>query len=48
MCGIDFDLVLTNTLSKDTFQKNDLDLDSDDNSWDGMKKMTSSWDSCIH
>ena len=48
MCGIDFDLVLTNTLSKDTVQKNDLDLDSDGNSWDGMKKMSSSWDGCIH
>ena len=42
MCGIDFDLILTKTLSKDTVQKNDLDFDSDDNSFDGMKKMSSS------
>ena len=34
MCGIDFDLVLTNTLSKGTVLKDDLDFDSDDNSFD--------------
>ena len=42
MCGIDFDLVLANTLSKDTVLKDGLDLDSDGNSFDGMKKMSSS------
>ena len=41
MYGIDFDLVLANTLSKDTVLKDDLDLDSDGNSFDGMKKMSS-------
>ena len=42
MCEIDFDLVLANTLSKDTILKDDLDLDSDGNSFDGMKEMSSS------
>ena len=42
MCGIDFDLVLTNTLLKGTVLKDDLDLDSDDNSFDGMRKLSSS------
>ena len=42
MCGIDFDLVLAKTLSKDTVLKDDLDLDSDDNPFDGMKNMSSS------
>ena len=42
MCGIDFDLVLSNTLSKDTVLKDDLYLDSDGNLCDGVKKMSSS------
>ena len=42
MFGIDFDLVIMNTLSKDNVQKNDLNLDSDGNSCDGIKKMSSS------
>ena len=42
MCGIDFDLVLANTLSKDTILNDDLDLDSDGNLCDCMKKMSSS------
>jgi len=29
MCGIDFDLVLTNTLSKDFALKDEIDYDSD-------------------
>ena len=42
MCGIDFDLVLANALLKDTVLKDNLDLDSDGNSFDGTKKMSSS------
>jgi len=42
MCGIDFDLLLMNTLSKNTIMGDDLNLDSDGNSCDGMKKMSSS------
>ena len=42
MCGIDFDLFLTNTQLKDTALMDDLNLDSDGNSCDGMKKMSSS------
>ena len=42
MCGIDFDLILANTLLKDTILKDNLDLDSDGNLFDGMKKMISS------
>ena len=41
MSGIDFDLVPTNTLSKDTVLKDDLNLNSDGNSFDGLKKMSS-------
>ena len=42
MCGTDFDLILTNTLSKGTVLKDDLDLDNDNNSFNGMRKMSSS------
>jgi len=40
MCGIDFDLILTKTLSKDTILKNEMNYDSDGTKWeDEMKKM---------
>ena len=42
MCGINFDLVIANTLSKNIVLKDDLDLDSDGNLFDGMNKMSSS------
>ena len=42
MRRIGFDAIVTNTLLKDTILKDDLDLDSDGNSFDGMKKMSSS------
>ena len=40
MCGFDFDLILTNTLSKGTVLKDDLDLDSDGNSFAGLFKQS--------
>jgi len=38
---IDFDLVLTNTLSLNTLQKDGWDFDNGDNPFDDMKKMRS-------
>ena len=42
MCEINFDLVLTNTLSKGTVLKDDLDLHNDGNSFDSTRKISSS------
>ena len=40
MCGIDFDLVLMKTLSKDTVLKDEMNYDSEGTKWeDEMKKM---------
>ena len=35
MCGIDLDLVLMNSLSKDTIPKDEMSDDSDDTKWEG-------------
>jgi len=40
MCGIDFDLVLMKTLSKDTVLKDEMNYDSEGTKWkDEIKKM---------
>jgi len=48
MCGIDFDLVLTNTLSKDTVLKDEMNFDSDSTRWEGEMKKMRNWVGCSH
>ena len=48
MCRISFDLVLTNTLLKDTVLKDEMNHDSDGTAWkDEMKKMKQ-WVGCSY
>ena len=35
MCGVDLDLVLMNTISKDTVPKDEMSYDSDGTKWEG-------------
>ena len=48
MCRIGFDLVLTNTLLKDTVLKDEMNHSSDGTTWKDEKNKMNLWVGCSH